>query len=205
MITKEEKCRLNSEAAKIYNEAEIIPEKDEVLAGADDFYDKILEINGVGFAHYYLYRYKVENRTPDALVYKLLIQIDSKLGTTKSDQLYWCLENSTCPNLINVIILGTLPVFNVIFLNDHLLIQILDLDAITDRCGYQKARKMGSVGFAHLYLLQCNRTSDNNVDATIYKRLIDLDCSLGTTSSEQLFWCLNYTTCLDLIKVRYHS
>ena len=104
MITKEEKRRLNSEGAKIYIEAGIIPENDEVLAGADDFYDKILEINGVGFAHYYLYRYKVENRAADTLVYKQLIQIDSQLGTTESDQLYWCLENTTCPNLINVII-----------------------------------------------------------------------------------------------------
>ena len=100
MITKEEKRDLNSEAAKIYREAGILIENDKVLAGAEDFYDKILESKGAGFAHYYLYRYKAEDREPDGKVYKLLIQIDTQLGTTNSEQLQWCL--TTYPNLINV-------------------------------------------------------------------------------------------------------
>ena len=78
----------------------------------------------------------------------------------------------------------------------------MDLGAISDRCGYEKARKMGLVGFSHLYLQQCNRSIDNNVDAKTYNKLIYPDCSLGTSSSEELYWCLNYTTRLDLIKVR---
>ena len=102
MITKENKNHLNSEAAKIYNKAGILIDDDEVLAGADDFYDKILQINGVGFAHYYLHRSKVDDREPDAATYNLLIEIDFQLGTTDSDQLYWCLENTTLLHIIKV-------------------------------------------------------------------------------------------------------
>ena len=61
----------------------------------------------------------------------------------------------------------------------------------------------GWVGFAHVYLNQCNRESKtgDKIDIEVYAKLVELDAKLGTGSSEQLFYCLIYTTRWDIIKV----
>ena len=68
---------------------------------------------------------------------------------------------------------------------------------------YEELRKSGAVGFAHIYLLQYDRESKPNdeIDIQVYTKLVDLDAKLGTTASEQLQRCLNYTTRSDIIKV----
>ena len=43
--------------------------------------------------------------------------------------------------------------------------------------------------------------SDDEIDAEIYSKLIELDARLGTTASEQLFVILCNTTRSDIIKV----
>ena len=59
------------------------------------------------------------------------------------------------------------------------------------------------VGYADYYLVRSWSKSKmiNEADATVYQRLVEIDTTLGTTASEQLFWCLYHTTRLDIIKV----
>ena len=65
-------------------------------------YDQAKKNGFVGFAHIYLQTNKKENIQPDADVYKKLVDIDSKLGTTNSFQLYWCLAFTTRPDIIKI-------------------------------------------------------------------------------------------------------
>ena len=69
---------------------------------------------------------------------------------------------------------------------------------------YDKLRdKLGYVGYADYYLQKCWNESElkNKPDVTIYKQLLEIDSKLGTTQSEQLFWCLAYSPRKDLIEV----
>ena len=68
---------------------------------------------------------------------------------------------------------------------------------------YEFLRKRNYVGFANVYLEGCNKRShpNNVIDKEVYNELVELDKRLGTTSSEQLLWCLLKTTRSDIIKV----
>ena len=63
--------------------------------------------------------------------------------------------------------------------------------------------KLGYVGYANYYLKHCYDESElrNKADIEIYKILLEIDAKLGTTSTEQLFWCVFYSVRMDLIKV----
>ena len=58
-------------------------------------------------------------------------------------------------------------------------------------------------GYASYYLQKCWNDSKkiNKADATVYQRLVDIDSTLGTELSDQLYWCLWRTTRWDIIKV----
>ena len=58
-------------------------------------------------------------------------------------------------------------------------------------------------GFAQRYLRECDRQSksDDQIDIQVYTKLVQLDSRLGTTASEQLAKCLQFTTRSDIIKV----
>ena len=64
-------------------------------------------------------------------------------------------------------------------------------------------RNRGFVGFAHFYLQGSYDKSElkNKADIAIYKQLLEIDSELGTTQTEQLFWCVFWTVRMDLIKV----
>ena len=68
-------------------------------------HDKVRELRFVGYAHYYLEQCldasKLKNKA-DVTVYKQLLEIDSKLGTTQTEQLYNCVCKSTRKDLIEV-------------------------------------------------------------------------------------------------------
>ena len=68
---------------------------------------------------------------------------------------------------------------------------------------YEQIRWMGFTGFAQLYLHTCHDSSksDDKMDIDIYTKLVQLDSKLGTSATEQLFWCVFYTLRMDLIKV----
>ena len=58
-------------------------------------------------------------------------------------------------------------------------------------------------GYADYYLVRCwnNTKKINEADATVYRRLVDIDTMLGTDLSLQLWCCLSWTTRWDIIKV----
>ena len=62
----------------------------------------------------------------------------------------------------------------------------------------------GAPGFAVIYLNRCYGESktDEEINIHVYTNLLELDARLGTTASEQLFYCVKYTQRLDLIKVQ---
>ena len=65
--------------------------------------DRLREL--VGYADYYLVRCwdesELKNKA-DVTIYKQLLEIDSKLGTTQSEQLAECVHNSLRIDLIKV-------------------------------------------------------------------------------------------------------
>ena len=68
---------------------------------------------------------------------------------------------------------------------------------------YDKIRKQGYVGFAHIYL---QRSWDetalvNKADVKVYEELFKIDNQLDTTITEQLYWCVCNSLRLDLVKV----
>ena len=67
---------------------------------------------------------------------------------------------------------------------------------------YEGLKKKGYAGFASDYSQACVKSeSDDKIDIQVYTKLVQLDSKLGTTSSEQLFWLLNFSLRLDLFKV----
>ena len=61
-----------------------------------------------------------------------------------------------------------------------------------DMYDYDALQKVDWVGYGHYYLQECWDESElkNKADVTIYKQLLEIDAKLGTTQSEQLFWCV---------------
>ena len=74
----------------------------------------------VGFAEYYLDLIKTENNQPDVEVYKQLVDIDEKLGTTKSELLFGCLDKTTRSDMINISLEVSFKL-NVIYFNYFIL------------------------------------------------------------------------------------
>ena len=68
-------------------------------------YDEIRERKFVGYAEYYLFKCwdesELKNKA-DITIHKQLLEIDSKLGTTQSEQLFECVFNSLRIDLIKV-------------------------------------------------------------------------------------------------------
>ena len=69
-------------------------------------YDELREKLGyVGYAHYYLHNCYDESELinkAEIEIYKKLLEIDSKLGTTQSEQLFGCVLYSVRMDLIKV-------------------------------------------------------------------------------------------------------
>ena len=95
-LTIEEKSKLNKIAKDILKKA-------DVYDGYD--YDRLRELKYCGFANYYLNKNwdktDLENKA-DAEIYKELITIDEKLGTTMNEQLYKCFKFSLRLDLFEV-------------------------------------------------------------------------------------------------------
>ena len=70
-----------------------------------DKHDKLREFGYIGYAEYYLSECWNESEfknKADLTVYKQLIEIDAKLGTTQSEQLRFCLRYSPRNDFIEV-------------------------------------------------------------------------------------------------------
>ena len=68
-------------------------------------HDKVRKFNYVGYAQYYLQqcwnKSELKNEA-DVTIYKQLLEIDAKLGTTQSEQLFKCIRYSPRKNFIEV-------------------------------------------------------------------------------------------------------
>ena len=70
-------------------------------------HDKLREDGWVGYAHYYLFQCYDESELKnkaDVKIYQQLLEIDSKLGTTQSEQLFGCVFYSLRMDLLKVLI-----------------------------------------------------------------------------------------------------
>ena len=78
-----------------------------------------------------------------------------------------------------------------------------DEKTINTHGDYDWIRMNNGAGFAHQYLK--HRWNDlkmiNEADASLYRKLADIDYKLGTSASQQLQGCLMWTTRWDIIKV----
>ena len=99
-LSKKEREELNLEAGKL------IKNRGIHMDVKDGEYDELREELGfVGYAEYYLLECWDESglkNKADVSIYKQLLEIDSKLGTTPSEQLRWCLAYSPRKDLIEV-------------------------------------------------------------------------------------------------------
>ena len=90
-MSEEEKKRLNESGGKILREAGL------------DFkkwwdYDVIKKAGGVGYAEYYLHNCI----SIDKEVYSKLVELDTRLGTTSSEQLFKCVFHTLNLDIIKV-------------------------------------------------------------------------------------------------------
>ena len=83
-------------------------------------YDRAIEMGYVGFANFYLGMIKNQEKEPDVEVYKQLLDIDQKLGTLNSEQLYLCLQNITRSDIIKISLEVSFKL-NVIYFNYFIL------------------------------------------------------------------------------------
>ena len=83
------------------------------------------------------------------------------------------------------------------------LIENVGISIPIDQNVYGELREKGAVGFAHFYLSKCwdDFELTNKADVKIFKQLLEIDSKLGTTQTEILFWCVNLSVRMDLIKV----
>ena len=76
------------------------------IAVTENNFDMLREELGyVGYAHYYLQGCLDETQlknNANVIIYKQLLEIDSKLGTTQTEQLFNCVKNSVRIDLIKV-------------------------------------------------------------------------------------------------------
>ena len=80
------------------------------------------------------------------------------------------------------------------------LFKTIDFDQVND---FEVLRKEGASGFAALYLERCDEETKeaDEIDIELYARLVELDAKVETSSSEQLFECLLFTSRWEIIKV----
>ena len=161
-------------------------------------YEIVRKNNWSGFAEVYLDRCNKESGAgveADIVVYTKLAELDSRLGTRTSEQLYGCLHKTTRWDIIKV----RIETLNISFK----LFQSIDLGQVNENV----VRKKDGVGFAHAYLDRCEKESksDDEIDIQVYTKLVELDSRLDTTAAEQLFYCVKKTQRLDLIKVSIHK
>ena len=99
-ISDDERRKLNMNAGRL------IKSRGISIAVTENNFDVLREKHGyVGYANYYLHncweKSDLKNKA-DVSIYKQLLEIDAKLGTTQSEQLIWCVFHSLRIDLIKV-------------------------------------------------------------------------------------------------------
>ena len=134
----------------------------------------------VGFAHFYLQQCSRKSKS------------DDKIDIERYAMAHWTMEDTQ---------------------NFRQCLQYLDIsDEITKVKIFTlnfRFKKFQSMEFGHevgqctIRRKKCHQKSKSNdvIDIQVYTELVQLDSIIGTTASEQLFMCLQYTTRSDIIKV----
>ena len=98
-LSNKERKELNLKAGRL------IKSRGIYMDVKDDEYEELRELGGAGYAHYYLQECwdesELKNKA-DVSIYKQLLEIDSKLGTTQTEQLFKCVVNTVRMDLIKV-------------------------------------------------------------------------------------------------------
>ena len=99
-MSEEERNDLNLKAIRLIHRSKI------PIAATENKFDELREKRGfVGYANFYVYKCwdksELKNKA-DVAVYKQLLEIDSKLGTTQTEQLFQCIFYSLRLDLIKV-------------------------------------------------------------------------------------------------------
>jgi len=99
-LSDKEQQKLNLKAGRLIKSRGIF------ILVTENLFDVLREeFNHVGYASYYLRKCwnksKLKNKA-DVAVYKQLLEIDAKLGTTQTEQLRWCLCFSPRKDFIEV-------------------------------------------------------------------------------------------------------
>ena len=99
-MSDKKRKELNLKAGKLIKSHEIS------FRDQENIYDELREeLGAAGYASYYIYHCwdesELKNKA-DVSIYKQLLEIDSKLGTTQSEQLFECVFHSLRMDLINV-------------------------------------------------------------------------------------------------------
>ena len=100
-MSEAERKELNLKAGRLIDSLGI-----SIAVTENEFDDLREKLGFVGYAHYYLQECFDESElinNAEIKIYKNLLEIDSKLGTTKSEQLFACLFISVRMDLIKVI------------------------------------------------------------------------------------------------------
>jgi len=93
-VNEEEKKRLNELGGKILREAGLDFERD--FSWID--YDWIKEVGYVGYANFYLGKcFSIDKE-----VYSKLVELDTRLGTTATEQLFGCVFHTLNLDIIKV-------------------------------------------------------------------------------------------------------
>ena len=94
----------DDERKELYSKARILIRSRGIIMYDYEF-DELREDNFVGYANYYLFKCwdksELKNKA-DVAIYNQLLEIDSKLGTTQSEQLFKCVFSSLRMDLIKV-------------------------------------------------------------------------------------------------------
>ena len=102
-MSDEERKKLNLKAGRLIQSLGISDTREMEII--ENSFDLIREYGFVGYAHYYLKHCwddsELKNEA-DVTAYKKLLDIDSKLGTTQSEQLFKCVRYSPRKDLIQV-------------------------------------------------------------------------------------------------------
>ena len=98
-ISDEEMKESNLKAEKIIDSLGI------TIRVTGNEFDVLRKVGYVGYAQYYLQqcwnKSELKNKA-DVIIYKKLLEIDSKLGTTQTEQLFGCVFHSLRIDLIKV-------------------------------------------------------------------------------------------------------
>ena len=154
----------------------------------------------VGFTQVYLKQCYDESKSDDKIdkeVYNKIFELDTRLGTTASEQLFE--GHREFRERVSNQMKKQLNELGGFILRDagFAFEKWKDYDWIKQETNY--------AGFAEYFIAEYDsRDANSDVDsdvATVYRRLVDIDAVHGTDASLQLFRCIHRTTRCDIIKV----